>query len=71
MVPVTGRAGHAPGVVKIRLSGEAADSALLAAIIAASPAVEVIEQSAPYPSRRDPGERVYLTVRVARPGGAS
>jgi hypothetical protein len=68
---VSPRPGTAAGVVKIRLSGDPADSALLAAIIGASPAVEVIEQSAPYPSRRDPGERTYLTVRVDRPGGAS
>jgi hypothetical protein len=65
------REGTAPGVVKIRLSGDPADTALLAAVIAASPAVEVIEQSAPYPNRRDPGERVYLTVRVDRPGGGA
>jgi hypothetical protein len=64
-------ASQAPGVVKVRLSGDASCAALLAAIIGASPAVDVIEQSAPYPNRRDPGERVYLTVRVATPGGAS
>jgi hypothetical protein len=30
--------------------------------------IDVIEQSAPDPNRRDPGERVYLTV-VVRTGG--
>jgi len=32
--------------------------------------IDVIEQPAPYPNRRDPGERVYLTVRIG-PGERS
>jgi hypothetical protein len=43
--------GQAPGVVKVRLSGAAGD-------------IEVIERSATYPNRRDPGVRVYLTAVV-------
>ena len=31
--------------------------------------VEVLDQSAPYPNRRDPGDRVYLTLRIGAPEG--
>jgi hypothetical protein len=61
---VTGLAGQARGVVKIRLSGAAGDIEALADVLSASPATEVIDRSAPYPNRRDPGERVYLTLRI-------
>jgi hypothetical protein len=61
---VTGQAGQARGVVKIRLSGAAGDVEVLAGVLGSSPAAEVIDRSAPYPNRRDPGERVYLTVRI-------
>jgi len=53
----------APGVVKIRLSGELDDIGALAAVLAAA-GVEVIDRSGPRANRYDPGERVYLTVRV-------
>lgn len=65
---MTGHAGAAPGVVKVRLSGAAGDLEALAAALAASPAAEVIERSAPYPNRRDPGDRLYLILRIK--GGA-
>jgi hypothetical protein len=61
---VTGRAELATGVVKVRLMGDATAGEALAAILAACPVVEVIEQSAPYPNRRADGHRLYLTVRV-------
>lgn len=57
-------AGQAPGVVRVRLSGAVGDIEVLAALLAAPGVVEVIEKSAPYPNRRDPGERVYLTLKV-------
>jgi hypothetical protein len=65
---VTGQAGQAPGVVKIRLSGATGDVEVLADVLSASPSAEVIDRSAPYPNRRDPGERVYLTVRITKGG---
>jgi hypothetical protein len=62
---VTGRrhrepAPAAPGVVKVRLAGEDRDAAAVAAILAASPAVEVLTG----PDAYDAGARLYLTVRV-------
>jgi hypothetical protein len=67
---VSGQAGTAPGVVKIRLSGELADIEAVAALIGAGlgQTVEEIERSAPYPNRRDPGVRVYLTLRISEGG---
>ena len=64
------QAGQAPGIVKVRLSGAAGDVAMVAALLTDynGCGIDVIEQSAPYPNRRDPGERVYLTVLV-RTGG--
>lgn len=64
--------GQAPGVVKIRLSGAPDDVAMMATLITdydGAPGIEIIERSAPRVNRRDPGERVYLTVRVAPEGG--
>jgi hypothetical protein len=59
-------AASAPGVVKVRLSGSAADVGLMVRLFGTLAAkggfMEVLEQSSPYPNRRDPGERVYLTV---------
>jgi hypothetical protein len=63
---MTGQAGHAPGVVKVRLSGAAEDIEPVAELLAAHGTV--IERSAPYPNRRDPGVRVYMTVQ-AQEGG--
>jgi hypothetical protein len=65
---VNRQAGQAPGVVKIRLSGEPADLESLTHILSCGPtkteAIEVIEESALYANRRDPGCRLYLTVRL-------
>lgn len=64
--------GQAPGVVKVRLSGAPDDVAMVATLLTdydGAPGVQIIERSAPYPNRRDPGERVYLTVRLAPEGG--
>jgi len=59
---VSDMTGAAPGVVKARLSGAAGDIAAVAEVLARE--FGVIERSASYPNRRDPGERVYLTVRI-------
>ncbi|MGO9078137.1 MAG: hypothetical protein ACLQDY_03735 [Streptosporangiaceae bacterium] len=53
-------AGQAPGVVKLRLMGSAEDCAAVADEMEPWTA----ERSAPYPNRRDPGVRVYLTLMV-------
>lgn len=59
-------AGQALGVVKVRLSGAAADVELLAQLLAdyAGSGLDVLERSAPYPNRRDSGVRVYLTLQI-------
>ena len=59
-------------MVKVRLSGASGDVAVVAALLTDYDGcgIEVIEQSAPYPNRRDPGERVYLIVRIG-PGERS
>jgi hypothetical protein len=61
-----GAEGLAPGVVRIRLSGSSADVAAVADALGGTGIV--LERSRPYPNRRDPGERVYLTVQI--PAGA-
>jgi hypothetical protein len=63
---VTGAAGQAPGIVKVRLSGATADVEMLAMLLAddAGSGIDVVERSAPYPNRRDPGVRVYLTLQL-------
>ena len=60
---------QAPGVVKVRLSGERADVDIVAAVLAGI--CEVLDRSGPRPNHYDPGERVYLTIRTgaARPAG--
>jgi hypothetical protein len=63
---MTGQASQAAGVVKVRLAGSADDIESVAALLAEHAAV--IERSAPYPNRRDPGVRVYLTVQVQEGG---
>ena len=68
MAAVTGAAaGQAPGIVKVRLSGATADVEMLATLLAdyAGSGIDVIERSAPYPNRRDPGVRAYLTLKIA------
>jgi hypothetical protein len=66
-------AGQAPGVVKVRLSGAAEDLEVVAEILAGYPGagVQILDQSAPYPNRRDPGQRVHLTLRIADPQGGT
>jgi hypothetical protein len=54
------QAGQAPGLVKIRLSGAVDDIQVIAQLLGGI----VIERSAPYQHRRDPGVRVYLTAVV-------
>ena len=76
---MTGRARWVPepGIVEARLSGGAEDVAAVISVLerlgAALPVttagVEVLHRSSAYPNRRDPGERVYLTVRVASMAG--
>jgi hypothetical protein len=60
-------------VVKIRIIGDQADAEVVAEILAAYPGagVEVLDRSAPYPNRRDPGVRVYLTLRIGEPEGGA
>jgi hypothetical protein len=55
-------AGPAPEVVKVRLSGERAGIETVLTVLAA--ACEVLDRSGPRPNRYDPGQRVYLTVRI-------
>jgi len=66
------QAGQAPGIAKIRPSGAARNVAMVAALLTGYDGcgIDVIGQSAAYPNRRDPGERVYLTVRIG-PGERS
>ena len=61
-----GQAGQSGAVVQVRVLGEVKDIDALAAALAASPAVEVIHRSGPRVNRRDPGVRVYLTLRVSK-----
>ena len=55
-------ARQAPGVVKVRLSGDRADIESIAAMLAG--ACEVLDRSRARPNDYDPGERVYLTIRT-------
>jgi len=63
--PAGPAAVQAPSVVKVRLSGGARDIEALTAILA-SVGAEIIERSGPRRNRRDPGERMYLTVRTEK-----
>ncbi len=58
------RPQQAPGVVSVRLSGEHADISRAVGLLVRGGA-EVLYTSGPRPNRYDPGERVYLTVRLA------
>jgi hypothetical protein len=64
-------AGQVHGIVKVRLSGAVADVELLAQLLAdyTGSGLDVLERSAPYPNRRDPGVRVYLTLQIAEEPG--
>ena len=57
---------QALGVVQVRVLGEIGDIDALAAALATSPAVEVIHRSGPRANRRDPGVRIYLTLRISK-----
>lgn len=54
----------APGVVKVRLSGEMTDISRAAEMLTQAGA-EVLDASGPRTNREDPGVRVYLTVRIS------
>lgn len=60
-----------PGLTEVRLSGDPAGIDAAAAVLAAGS--EILTRRGPYPNRRDPGVRVYLTIRVppAVPGRRS
>jgi len=68
---VTGQARQAPGVVKIRVLGDPGDIEVVAEILAGfrDVGVEVLDRSAPRANRHDPGQRVYLTLRITEPRG--
>ncbi len=58
----------APGVVKVRLSGQAPGTDALIEILSGTPGVEILTgPDGPYPNHRDAGERLYLTVRLPCP----
>ena len=58
-------AQQAPGVIKVRLSGDRADIEVVAAVLAGT--CMVLDRSGPRPNHYDPGERIYLTVRIGPP----
>jgi hypothetical protein len=61
-----------PGVVQVRLLGSRPELAALALLVARLPGVEILTAHGPRPNRYDPGERVYLTVRIdPAPAGAA
>jgi hypothetical protein len=63
-------------VVEVRLSGTAEDTATVASVLerlaAGLPVItvglEILYRSGPRLNRRDPGERVYVLVRVRQDG---
>jgi hypothetical protein len=57
----------APGVVQVRLLGSLPELAALAQLVGSLPGVEILTAHGPRPNRYDPGERVYLTVRIDLP----
>jgi hypothetical protein len=61
----------APGVVQVRLLGSLPELAALAQLVGNLPGVEILTARGPRPNRCDPGERVYLTVRIDLPRGAA
>jgi hypothetical protein len=76
---VSRRAGQAPGVVEVRLSGAAEDTATVISVLERLAAglpvttigLEILHRSGASPNRRDPGERTYVLVRVRQDGGRS
>ena len=62
---MSGQDRPAPGVVQVRLSGHLAGDRVLATVLASVPAVQILSgPDGPYPNRRQPGHRLYLTVRL-------
>ena len=62
---MTAWGGQAPGVVKVRLSGDPAALESVTALLAADASVEILTgPDGPYPNRRNTGARVYLTIRT-------
>jgi hypothetical protein len=62
---VSGQDRPAHGVVQVRLSGLPGDTDALAVVLAGIPAVQILSgPDGPYPCRRQPGHRLYLTVRL-------
>ena len=57
--------GTAPGVVKVRLSGELADIVRVTERLTQAGA-GVLDTHGPRANRYDPGVRVYLTVRIGQ-----
>jgi hypothetical protein len=56
------------GVVQVRLTGLPADAGTLAGVLASVPAVRILTgPDGPYPNRRPPGHRLYLTVQLTQP----
>jgi hypothetical protein len=53
-----------PGAVQVRLLGSQPELTALAALVGSLPGVEILTAHGPRPNRHDPGERVYLTVRI-------
>ena len=70
------RESQAPGVVEVRLSGAAEDTAavisvlerLAAGLPVATVGLEILHKSAARANRRDPGERTFVLVRVTGAG---
>ncbi len=60
-----------PGVVQVRLLGSRPELAALAQLVASLPGLEILTAHGPRPNRYDPGERVYLTVRIDLPARAA
>ena len=62
-------AQQAPGVIRVRLSGDRADIEAVAAVLAGI--CKVLDRSRPRPNHYHPGERIYLTIRTGPPRPAA
>lgn len=73
------QAGQEPGTVELRLSGSPGDTGTLISVLERIAAglpvttvgLEILHRSGARANRRDPGERVYVLVRVRQDGGGS